>query len=346
VPDFFEGTEKRIEVDFVGTGDLRNVPQSGWEEVVQLSSTQILRRRDTEAFSSFLLSESSLIVYPSKVILKTCGRTVPLCCITRLLELANAVGLQPEWLCYSRKNFLREEHQPREHQSKEAEIAICRRACRDLGDAYVLGQLTGDHWLIYSTEFLWTDCSTRGDFQVDLMMYDLPKDICEVFHTNEPEGSAEGAAAMAKASGLESIAESIGGQIDGYCFSPCGYSCNIHTGGAYAMVHVTPQEHCSYASFETNLGSTFHGLPSGDVSDVLNTLVGRVLDALRPQKLTLTLFMDQGAETAIGTAPFAAAGARYRRQTHTSAHFEQDYSATIATYTSKKRKLNEVEEGR
>jgi len=333
-PPFFEGTEKRIELDFAGTGDLRNVQRSGWEEVVKLSATQILHQKDTEAFRSFLLSESSLIVYPGKAVLKTCGRTVPICSVARLLELARGEGLEPEWLCYSRKNFLAPSQQPWEHQSKEAEIALCRQACLGVGDAYVLGQLTGDHWLVYNAEFRWTDCGERGDFQVDLMMYDLPTDVQRVFHTSAPEGSPEGARAMTRESGLAALAESIGGEVDDYCFDKCGYSCNVHAGDAYAMVHVTPQEGCSYASFETNFGSKRSGQPEGSVEEALNSLVGRVLDVFRPQKLTLTLFLDQGAATAVGGAPFAAAAARYRRRTHTSAYFEQDYAATIANYAA------------
>jgi len=333
-PSFFEGTEKRIEVDFAGEGDLREVPRSGWEEVVKLSATQILHQKDTAEFRTFLLSESSLVVYPRKVIIKTCGRTVPICSVSKLLQLARDAGLEPEWLCYSRKNFLAPSQQPWEHQSKEAEIALCRQACLGVGDAYVLGQLTGDHWLIYNAEFRWTDCNVRSDFQVDLMMYDLPKDVQQIFHTAAPEGSEEGARAMTCQSGLMQLIEAIGGEVDDYCFETCGYSCNIHAGSAYAMVHVTPQDGCSYASFETNFGSSRSGLLEGSVEEALNGLVGKVLDVFRPQKLTLTLFMDQGAAAAVGRAPFEAASARYKRRTYTSAYFEQDYAATIANYAA------------
>mmetsp|Transcript_62516 Transcript_62516/g.141009 ORF Transcript_62516/g.141009 Transcript_62516/m.141009 type:complete len:386 (+) Transcript_62516:106-1263(+) len=339
VPDFFEGTEKRIELDFTGSGDLRSVPRAGWEEVVRLSATQILNEKVTKEFTSFLLSESSLVVYPTKVIIKTCGRTVPICCVGKVLDLARGVGLEAEWLCYSRKNFLAPSAQPWEHQSKEAEIALCRQACLGTGDAYVLGQMTGDHWLVYDAQFKWTDCTARGDFQVDLMMYDLPKDVQQLFHTSHEEGSREGAKMMTSSSGLGDAVASIGGEIDDYCFSPCGYSCNVHAGDAYAMVHVTPQEGCSYASFETNFGSSRAGQPTGDISGRLNDLVGRVLDVFRPKRLTLTLFIDQGAEEFVGKAPFAAADTRYQRRTYTTTYFEQDYAATIANYvTAEERK--------
>eukprot|EP00933_Yihiella_yeosuensis_P053332 TRINITY_DN51567_c0_g1_i1.p1 TRINITY_DN51567_c0_g1~~TRINITY_DN51567_c0_g1_i1.p1 ORF type:complete len:343 (-),score=57.48 TRINITY_DN51567_c0_g1_i1:141-1169(-) len=328
---FFEGTEKRIEIDFSGDGDLRGAKQDDWDEVVRLSATQILNRKVTEQFTSFLLSESSLIVYPRKAILKTCGNTVPVSAVKKLKAIAQEQGLQEEWLCYSRKNFLAPHHQPEVHQSQEAEIALCKQECGE-GDGFVLGPMTGEHWLIYDASYQYTDCMIRGDFQVDMMMYDLPKDVQDIFYTNLGEGSKEGAAKMTADSGLKEIFDCISGEVDDYCFDQCGYSCNVHAGDAYAMVHVTPQDECSYASFETNFGSTRVGLPDDKVEAKLNDLVEKVLNAFRPRKLTMTLFIDQGAAPSIGSAPFAAPLKGYKRRNSTSTTFESDYSAMIANF--------------
>eukprot|EP00931_Biecheleriopsis_adriatica_P122500 TRINITY_DN97494_c0_g1_i1.p1 TRINITY_DN97494_c0_g1~~TRINITY_DN97494_c0_g1_i1.p1 ORF type:complete len:343 (-),score=72.38 TRINITY_DN97494_c0_g1_i1:55-1083(-) len=335
-PSFFEGTEKRVEIDFYGKGDLRNAPRCHWDEVVRLSGTQILNCKVTPQFTSFLLSESSLFVYPRKAILKTCGRTVPVAAVPKLREIAKEQDLEMEWMCYSRKNFLAPGDQPVEHQTQEAEIEICRQACGQVGDGYVLGPMTGEHWLIYDVNFRYVDGASRGDFQVDMMMYDLPKDVQALFYTSEPEGSREGASKMTKESGLGDIVAWTGGEVDDYCFEGCGYSCNVHAGDAYATVHVTPQDQCSYASFESNLCSSRAGIPDGkDVQSKLDELVTKVLNVFRPGRVTVTLFIDQGAASLVGSAPFKAAEKNYRRRNTTSTWFETDYSAVIANFHRK-----------
>lgn len=55
-------------------------------------------------------------------------------------------------------------------------------------------------------------------------------------------------------------------------FSPCGYSMNGILDDAYWTIHITPESHCSYASFETNLRGESY-----------NALVKAVLDIFRPQ---------------------------------------------------------------
>ncbi|CAJ1446218.1 unnamed protein product [Effrenium voratum] len=175
---------KRIEIDFRGDGDLRNAARSNWDTVVNLSATQILNSIETADFTSFLLSESSLIAPLLHAIIKTCGRTVPLNAVPKLLEIGKEQGLAVEWMCYSRKNFLAPEEQPHEHQSMEGEVEACRKVFGHVGDAYVLGPMTGEHWLFYEKMYLSANYLERGDFTIDVMMYDLPKDVQEA-HPNK-----------------------------------------------------------------------------------------------------------------------------------------------------------------
>lgn len=344
IPDveshFFEGTEKRIEIDFVtsdGRG-LRDAQRSDWDEVVKLSGTQVLKHKSTDAFESFVLSESSLIVYPFKVILKTCGRTVPIEAIPYILKLARRLGTRVEWLAYSRKNFLQPMSQPAQHSSFDKEIKRCQALC-GLGHAYILGPVTGDHWLLYSADFIPVDGRTRYDVTLDLMMYELPSDVRLNFYETHA-GNADG---MTKASGLGALATSLGGVVEAESFEPCGYSCNAHLGDAYFMVHVTPEESCSYASFETNLGGESlsgvsgyhqppkaHGVNGVDLKQVLR----QVLDMFRPGKFTLTMTADEGWSGNDRMRAFdeVAAMGCYKQKASTQYQLENDYMVAVGNY--------------
>lgn len=332
-PDFFEGTEKRIEIDFASVQEVDrgclDVDSSEWREVARTAGTQVLSQKRTAEFDSYLLSESSLLVYPTKVILKTCGRTDPLACIPRITSLAKCVGLEPEWSCYSRKNFLAPKRQPEAYQNHLSEIEACEGVCAT-GDAYILGAVTGDHWFMYNSSYIYVDSSKRKDFTVDIMMYELHEDVRRAFYTEEQEGSQKGAEQMRINSGLADVFRELG-MVDDYCFSPCGYSANVHVGDAYCITHVTPEEQCSFASFETNFG---RALPAEECAQALNELSKKVLRIFRPSKFTMTLFYDLGAASALGNAPFESAAGNFIRKNVNTYHFEEDYIATVANYVS------------
>lgn len=78
-------------------------------------------------------------------------------------------------------------------------------------------------------------------------------------------------------------------RIDAYIFTPCGFSANgvipakdfdtTH----YFTVHVTPEPHCSYASFETNVPTNQSGKETAEV-------VEHVVDIFQPGRFSVTLF--------------------------------------------------------
>jgi len=59
------------------------------------------------------------------------------------------------------------------------------------------------------------------------------------------------AAYVTQRTGLASILPRS--DVHAFMFDPCGYSANGLRSGSYWTVHVTPEKHCSYASFETNV---------------------------------------------------------------------------------------------
>lgn len=116
----FEGSEKRIEIDFAPRGDacapacgLRALDRSALDQLMTLAACCIVSSRSNDAFDAYVLSESSLFVYPTKWILKTCGTTRLLNSVPRLLELAATIGMQPVRVKFSRATFLFPDQQVR-----------------------------------------------------------------------------------------------------------------------------------------------------------------------------------------------------------------------------------------
>ncbi|KAF4660324.1 AMP deaminase [Perkinsus chesapeaki] len=140
----FEGTEKRIEIDFVWSGDeldmgARIISRPMWDKILSLCECTIVSHKALNRFDAYVLSESSLFVYPEKIIIKTCGTTLLLQGLRTLLgnegdgeavvesggmkyHAVNEVGLELEWLFYSRKSFLFPEFQKGVHCSLEDEV--------------------------------------------------------------------------------------------------------------------------------------------------------------------------------------------------------------------------------
>lgn len=107
----FEGSEKRVEIDFrLGAGaaaaGLRAVPRETIDELMALAHCCVVSNRSNEQLDAYVLSESSLFVYPTKWVLKTCGTTRLLASVPRLLEVAAALGLEPRRCKYTRASFL------------------------------------------------------------------------------------------------------------------------------------------------------------------------------------------------------------------------------------------------
>ena len=86
----FEGPEKVLELDLVpGVGPqtgMRTLPRATWSSILDEAKCSILCKTGNQDFDAYVLSESSLFVYPHKVVVKTCGTTTLLCIIPALLR--------------------------------------------------------------------------------------------------------------------------------------------------------------------------------------------------------------------------------------------------------------------
>jgi S-adenosylmethionine decarboxylase len=86
-------------------------------------------------------------------------------------------------------------------------------------------------------------------------------------------------------------------RVDAYLFTPCGFSANgvipapdqAGTATHYFTVHVTPEAHCSYASFETNVPGRQSGRETVEV-------IQQVVDIFKPGRFSVTLFEARASD--------------------------------------------------
>jgi len=271
----FEGPEKRFEVDFKINPSrplgLRIYSKEQWQELLNYANCTIISSLCNEYCDSYVLSESSLFVFPAKMILKTCGTTTLLRTIPKLLEYARGCQMSIEYVMYSRKNFLMPEKQIAPHTSWNDEVEYLDEYFD--GQSYLMGPITKDHWYLYVADYSDPCDAASKEVTLEIMMHKLDRASASQFYRKE---------GIAERDKFPGVAELINGQeTDEYNFTPCGYSMNGLADQFYSTIHVTPEAHCSYASFETNLS----------VNSYKNSVL-RVFDIFKPGTVTLTLFRE------------------------------------------------------
>jgi len=121
---------------------------------------------ESRNLDAYLLSESSMFVFPHKLVLKTCGTTTLLCGLPRMLEIAALeagfphvkanlpqsipAAATPYRIFYSRKNYLYPNQQRGPHRSWRDEVRYLDKMFMG-GSAYMIGKMNGEHWYLYIT---------------------------------------------------------------------------------------------------------------------------------------------------------------------------------------------------
>jgi len=275
----FEGPEKRLEIDFKRNSSspqgLRSYSKSEWQELLDEAKCTIISSKKNEHFDAYVLSESSLFVWPYKFMLKTCGTTTLLRVIPKLLEMASACDLSVELVMYSRKNFLFPQVQVFPHTDWSSELEYLDQYFD--GSPYVLGPMTKDHWYLYLADYSDGTTSTTKEKTLEIMMHNLDPSAAVNFYRKEGTEDQDK---------FPGVAELIPGQeTDEFNFNPCGYSMNGLRDEVYSTIHVTPEPHCSYASYETNWSLSCY-----------KSLIKNVFHIFKPGTATLAYFVEQGED--------------------------------------------------
>ncbi|KAI9191893.1 hypothetical protein LWI28_015109 [Acer negundo] len=296
-PIGFEGYEKRLEIAFSvpsfftdpsGLG-LRVLTRPQIDSFLELAQCTIVSQLSNSEFDSYVLSESSLFIYPYMIIIKTCGTTKLLSSVPRIVELAESLSLGACSVKYSRGCFIFPNYQPAPHRSFSEEVSVLNDYFSHLNSkAYVVGDpnFTNRNWHIFSA----SKEKTSGDdvVTVEMCMTGLDRKKAAVFfkRSREKFDSSAGAGEMTKMSGINEIIP--GHVICDFEFDPCGYSMNGIEKYAYSTVHVTPEDGFSYASYEAM------GFDPGSVR--LEPLVKRVLKCFEPKEFSVAVTCNGGSQ--------------------------------------------------
>ncbi|PON47698.1 S-adenosylmethionine decarboxylase, conserved site [Trema orientale] len=283
----FEGYEKRLELTFYepsffldpeGKG-LRSLSKGQLDEILQPAECTRVATLSNEHVDSYVLSESSLFVYPHKIIIKTCGTTKLLLSIPPILKLAETLSLAVRSVRYTRGSFIFPGAQPFPHRSFVEEVAILDSYFGKLGsgsEAYLMGNSEGPQkWHVYSASAE-TASAVNPVYTLEMCMTGLDKEKASVFYKDE----SSSAALMTINSGIRKILPES--EICDFEFDPCGYSMNSIEGAAISTIHVTPEDGFSYASFET-VGYDLVNF---------NQLVERVLACFQPREFSTAVHAD------------------------------------------------------
>ncbi|XP_057486403.1 S-adenosylmethionine decarboxylase proenzyme-like [Actinidia eriantha] len=301
----FEGYEKRLEISFFepsiffdpeGRG-LRSLSKSQLDEILGPAECTIVSSLSNDHVDSYVLSESSLFVYPYKIIIKTCGTTKLLLSIAPILKLADTLSLTVRSVRYTRGSFICPAAQSYPHRNFSEEVAVLDSYFGKLGlssNAYVMGSFDKlQNWHVYSAsaESL---CTHDPVYTVEMCMTGLDREMASVFYKSQ-SGSA---AVMTHTSGIRNILPDS--QICDFDFDPCGYSMNAIEGTAISTIHVTPEDGFSYASFE---------MVGYDPKVVkLDQLVERVLACFQPSEFSIAVHAYVGVKLLEQTCAMAVKG--------------------------------------
>ncbi|TDL24205.1 S-adenosylmethionine decarboxylase [Rickenella mellea] len=274
----FEGPEKLLEIWFApspdnvpdatsakeGRSGLRAIDRHIWEDMLDIVKCKVLSVVNGKEIDAYLLSESSLFISPHRLILKTCGTTLNLLGLPRILDIARTHAKLPNvYRCfYSRKSFMFPERQMGPHKEWSTEVKFLDDIF-DNGAAYAVGKVNGDHWLLYITSpssgaagFETVPSSPTPsfssdeedepvvdgpyrtihplsppiqDYTIEILMTNLSAHARSAFFNSNDESASEPgkqAQLLSNEFGISDIFPRHLTQLDAYSFQPCGYSSN------------------------------------------------------------------------------------------------------------------------
>ncbi|CAN0856162.1 S-adenosylmethionine decarboxylase proenzyme 4 [Linum grandiflorum] len=345
----FEGFEKRLELHFSGDDPILTQPKTkasplglrlilDFDSLVRiLTAVQctVVSAVGNRYFDAYVLSESSLFVYPTKIVIKTCGTTQLLKSVRPLIHVAASAHSSCFLLCalrYTRGSFIFPQSQPFPHTSFADEVHYLHRqlppSLRRRKASVMPSKLASHSWHVFTAANDDVAHQTEPFYTVEVCMTELDRTKAGKFF--QPPGKARnGDVAGREMTMMTGIADinSRSVIISDFGFDPCGYSMNGIDQERYSTIHVTPEDGFSYASFEC-VGSAFD-----DVDDLLEMLK-KVVQVFRPGTLSVS---TTGATRHVW-ARVGHALEGMKRRSCTADEFPMAGSVVFQTFTVSRRK--------
>ncbi|KAH7443798.1 hypothetical protein KP509_02G051300 [Ceratopteris richardii] len=299
----FEGVEKRLQLDFFANereAGLRALSRQDIERILMVAKCNIVSELSDCEVDTYVLSESSLFIYPFSLILKTCGTTKLLDTVPVVLGFAAQLNLQVKCCKYSRSTFIFPEEQSYPHGDFSQEIEYLDSFFGGLkagSKAYVLGDPdAAQNWHIYVAAASVLESSELAEiswpiYTLEICMRDLDRSSARNFYRINCNDASE----MTQRSGITKLLPKS--KICDYVFDPCGYSMNAVESDAISTVHVTPEEGFSYASFE------MMGYNSGDSE--FQILINKVLHCFKPAICSIAIHVSSLPKSWTKSVPWA-----------------------------------------
>ncbi|KAH6768560.1 Adenosylmethionine decarboxylase family protein [Perilla frutescens var. frutescens] len=304
----FEGYEKRLELQFYGDDPsggkgLRRIDFFSLEKVLHAVQCTVVSAVGNKFFDSYVLSESSLFVYPTKIIIKTCGTTQLLKSVRPFVHFGMMTGLTLCGCRYTRGSFIFPHAQPYPHTHFEEEVVYLEENLPEnllIKKGSIMNSKSCFNWHVFTA----CDVGRMGVavgahaedlFTVEICMTELDRVQARKFFRRFNDGKTGDSAGreMTEATGIDGVNENA--LICDYAFDPCGYSMNGIDGSRYSTVHVTPEDGFSYASFECVCSAY------DDDEEILEALK-KVVKIFRPGKLSVSTTSAAGEEAWRGVA--------------------------------------------
>lgn len=263
----FEGPEKKFEIIVDPSHpSLRALGRPYWESIVKIAGAEILSVCSNSQIDAYLLSESSLFVMKDRAVMITCGQT-------RLADAAIEVlkEIPREKVAsfiFERKN---ENFPEKQYSCFEKDVKKLQQWVP--GKSYSFGTLGERFVSLFHLDREY--CPLEDDQTLEILMHDISEPAKALFSLK----SGHSQKTIRSRSGLDCLFP--GFEIDDHCFHPEGYSLNAIKDGCYYTIHVTPQAHGSYASFETNFKTDLESL---------DRTIANILEIFQPRDFDVVSF--------------------------------------------------------